>query len=116
MTRPGLLAQPGRTVLLEALQPFANRGHGGREQPCGGLDADPLGALHQPQAMVVGVFHFTHQIKITSGVDHEAAIVLAARRPALPPAGRPFPSASFRSNISTSPRGYDVTGLFHLIS
>ena len=109
---PALLAQAGRAVLLEAAQPFANRGHGGGEQPCGGLDADPLGALHQPQAMVVGVFHLTHQIEITGGRSHDLPILLVARRPAHPPAGRPSPSASSRLNTSTSPGGYDVTGLF----
>lgn len=107
----GSLDQPGRAVLFEAAQPFAHRGHGSREQPCGRLDADLFGTLHQPQAMVVGVFHLTHQIELTSGDGHDAAILLASRRPALPPAGRLSPTASYRSNTSTSPGGYDVTGL-----
>jgi len=63
--------------------------------------------------MVVSVFHLTHQIEITSGVGHGAPILLAARRLALPPAGRPAPTVSSRSNTSASPEGYDVTGLFH---
>jgi hypothetical protein len=71
-----------------------------------------FGALHQAQAMVVGVLHFTHQIEITSGDSHDAAILLAARWPALPPAGQLTPTASSHSNTSTSPGGYDVTGLF----
>ena len=112
---PGELAQAGRAVLLVAAQPFANGGHGGGEQPCGGLDAALLGALDQPQAMVVGVFHFTHQIEITSGGGHDAAILLAARGPALPPAGRSSLTASSHSNTSASPRGYDVTGLFQTV-
>src|SRR5260370_27163887 len=37
----------------------------------------------------------------------------AARRSALPPAGRLSPNASSRSNTSTSPGGYDVSWLFH---
>src|SRR6266704_1650162 len=37
----------------------------------------------------------------------------AARRSALPPAGRLSPNASSRSNTSTSPGGYDVSRLFH---
>jgi hypothetical protein len=46
------------------------------------------------------------------GVGHGAPILPVARRPALPPAGRPVPSASDRSNTSASPEGYDVAGLF----
>ena len=36
--------------------------------------------------MVVSIFHFTHQIEIAGRNNHEAAILVAARRPALPPA------------------------------
>jgi len=72
-----------------------------------------LGAFHESQAMVVGVFHLTHQIEITNGGSHDAVILPVARRPALPPAGRPSPSASFRSNTSTSLGGYDVSRLSH---
>ncbi len=64
--------------------------------------------------MLVGVFHLTHQIEITSGNDHDATILPVAIRPALPPAGRPSLTASSRSYTSTSLEGYDVTGLFHL--
>ena len=111
----GLLAEAGRAVQLEAAQPVANRGHCGGEQPCGPLHAEPLGTFHQPQAMVIGVFHLTHQIEITSGVDHEAPILFAACRPALLPGGRPTPFASYRSNTSASPGGYDVTWLFQIV-
>jgi hypothetical protein len=31
-----------------------------------------FGALHEAQAMVVGVLHFTHQIEISSTVEHSA--------------------------------------------
>src|SRR5260221_1793791 len=113
MTSAGEREQPGRATLLEAAQPFADRGHGGSEEPRGGLDAALFGAFHQPQAMVVSVFHLTHQIEIAGGSRHGAAILSAARRPALPPAGRPSPTASSRSNISASPGGYDVSRLFH---
>jgi hypothetical protein len=37
--------------------------------------------------VVVGVFHLTHQIEITSGGSHGATILAAARRPALPAVG-----------------------------
>jgi hypothetical protein len=57
----------GRVVLLEAPQPFADGRQGGGEESRGGLAATLLGALDQPQTMVVGVFHLTHQIEITSG-------------------------------------------------
>jgi len=82
------------------------------EQVCGAFDAALFDALDQSQTMAVSV-HFTHQIEIPGGSNHGAAILLAAGRPALPPAGRPSPTAFSRSNTSTSPRGYDVTGLFH---
>src|SRR5258708_11934426 len=113
MTSAGEREQPGRATLLEAAQPFADRGHGGSEEPRGGLDAALFGAFHQPQAMVVGVFHLTHQIEIAGGSTHRPAILPPAPHPALPPAGRPSPTASSRSNISASPGGYDVSRLFH---
>jgi hypothetical protein len=92
----GVLDQPGRTVLLETAEPLADRGHGGGEEPGGGFDALLLGALDQSKAMVVRVFHVTHQIEITSGGSHGARILRAPRRPAPPPsAGRPvLPTAS----------------------
>src|SRR5437899_5696823 len=97
-----------------AAQPFADRGHGGGKQPCSGFDAALLGALDQPQSMVVGVFHLTHQIEIADGSSHDAAILPAARCPALPPAGQLTPTASSHSNTSISLGGYDVSRLFHI--
>src|SRR5437899_4992666 len=98
-----------------AAQPFADRGHGGGKQPCSGFDAALLGALDQPQSMVVGVFHLTHQIEIADGSSHDAAILHAARCPALPPAGQLTPTASSHSNTSISLGGYDVSRLFHAL-
>src|SRR6266566_4660637 len=114
MTSAGECEQAGRAALLKAPQPFADGGHGGSEESRSGLDATLFGALDQPQTMVVGVFHLTHQIKITDGSSHDAANLLAACRPALPPAGRQVPTASSRSNTSTLLGGYDVSRLFHL--
>ena len=72
--------QPGRAVLLEAAQPLADGGHGGGEEPRGGLDAALAGAFDQPQAMVVGVvLHLTHQIEIAGG-SHGRRILKATRR------------------------------------
>src|SRR2546428_3180848 len=93
-------------------QPFAAGGHGGGKQLCRGFDAALLGALAQPESMVVGVFHLTHQIEIADGSSHDAAILPAARCPALPPAGQLTPTASSHSNTSISPGGYDVSRLF----
>src|SRR2546422_7876566 len=95
-----------------AAQPFADRGHGGGKQPCSGFDAALLGALDQPQSMVVCVFHLTHQIEITGESSHGATILAFARRPALPPAGQLTPTASSHSNTSISLGGYDVSRLF----
>jgi hypothetical protein len=111
-TRKG--EQAGRAVLLEASQPLVDGGRRGSEESRGGLDAPLFGALDEPQTMVVGVFHLTHQIEIASGCGHGAMILAAARRPALPPAGRPSPTASSHSNTSTQPGEYDVSRLFHL--
>src|SRR5258707_5921872 len=63
----------------------------GRKKPRGRLDAALADRFHQAKAMVVGVFHLTYQIEIASGSGHSAAILPVARRPALPPAGRPSP-------------------------
>src|SRR5258708_319170 len=79
--------QAGRAALLKAAQPLADRGHGGSEKACSRFNPALLGAFHEPQTMVVGVFHLTHQIEITSGSSHDAAILPAARRPALPQPG-----------------------------
>src|SRR5437879_10998133 len=113
MSGAGVFEQAGRAVLLEAAQPLTDRGHGGGKEPRGGLDAALFGALDQTQTMVVCVFHLTHQIEITGESSHGATILAFARRPALPPAGRPSPTASSDSHTSTSLGGYDVTGLFH---
>jgi len=85
MTSAGECHQAGRAALLKAPQPFADGGHGGSEESRRGLDAALFGALDQPQTMVVGVFHLTHQIEIAGGSSHDATILTAARRPALPP-------------------------------
>jgi hypothetical protein len=134
VTSAGAFAKAGRAVLLEAAQPFANRGGGGGKEPRGRLDAALLSALDEPQAMVVGAFHFTHQIEITGGVGHGTAILTAAAqqtavektlRLKIPQTPRdfhfstaattttPVPSCASDSNTSIPPGGYDVTGLFH---
>jgi hypothetical protein len=51
--------------------------------------------------MVVGVLHFTHEVEITAGSNHGATILIAARCPALPPAGQPSLSTSSDSHTST---------------
>ena len=60
MTSAGERDQPGRTALLKAAQPLADRGHGGSEEPRRWFNPTLLGAFHESQAMVVGVFHLTH--------------------------------------------------------
>src|SRR2546422_11663358 len=105
MTSAGKCDQAGRAVLLKAPQPFADGKHGSNEESRGGLDAALFGALDEPQTMVVSVFHLTHQIEITDGSKHDAAILLAAGRPALPPAGWPSPTASSDSHTFNSARG-----------
>src|SRR5207245_9606971 len=95
-----------------AAQPFADRGHGGGKQPCSWFDAALLGALDQPQSIVVCVFHLTHQIEITGESSHGATILAFARRPALPPSGQVTPTASSHSNTSIALGGYDVSRLF----
>lgn len=52
-----------------------------------GLNAVLLGALDQPQAMVVGVFHLTHRIEIAGGSRYGVAILASARRPLSPQPG-----------------------------
>ena len=96
MRSPGAFGQTRGVVLLKAAQPFADGGHGGGEQTCGGFDAALLGALHQSQAMVVSVFHFTNQIEIASGGGPGDRIVRPARLPAPPPSAgrRVLPTAS----------------------
>ena len=99
MTRARLRQQSARALLLETAQPFANRGHGGGKQSRSGLDTALSSALDQPQTMVVGVFHLTHQIEIAGESSHDAAIVSVARCLALPPARQPSPFASSHSSI-----------------
>ena len=96
MRGAGLFDQARGAALLIATQPFAHGGHGGGEQAGSGLDAALLSALHQSQAMVVGVFHLTYQIEITSGDGHGDQILRAPRRPAPPPSAgrRVHPTAS----------------------
>src|SRR5690349_11694723 len=77
MTGARLFAQAGRAVLLIAAQPLADGGDRGTEKPRGGLDAALLEALHEPQPMVIGVFHLTHQIEIFRIAKHSAAILPA---------------------------------------
>jgi hypothetical protein len=113
MPGAGKREQTGGALSLIAPPPLAHGGCAGDEEPRGGLEATLFDALHQPQAMVVGVLHLTHQIEITSGSSHDAAILPAARSPALPPAGWPSPTASSRSDTSISPGGNDVPFQFH---
>jgi hypothetical protein len=99
MASPRVIQQAGRATLLIPTQPLANGGHGGGEQLRGGFDAALFSTLHQAQAMVIGVFHFTHPIEIPSGDGHDNGILRGARGPAPPPlrrAARPAPK--YKSN------------------
>jgi len=106
-----MFEQAGGSLLLKTAEPFADRGHRGREKTGGGLDADLTSGLYEPEPMVIGVFHLTHQVEVASG-GHTRS--LSARCPALPPAGQPFPAASSDSHTSIPPGGYDVCRLFHV--
>ncbi len=79
---PGVLEQTRRPTLLVAAQPFAHGADGGSEPARGGLDAALPGRFDQPEAMVVRVFHLTHQNEIG---DQGGDILAAARPPAPPP-------------------------------
>ena len=61
VSRPRVLGQARRSLLLEAAQPLADRGRGGGKQACGGLDAALPGTFDGKslQTVVVGVFHFS---------------------------------------------------------
>jgi len=109
---PGVLPQPGQTLLLIASPPLAHGECTGGEQPGGGLDAALANRLDQAQAMVVGVTHFTHQIVVAGG-GHGGPILAAARCPALPPAGQRSLSSASHSHTSTPPGGNDVPFQFH---
>src|SRR5690349_4631935 len=133
MTSARKCEQAGRALLLKAAQPFADGRHGGSEKSRGRFDAALLGALDQPQTMVVSVFHLTYQIEVTYGSGHDAAILSAApERTAVEKAlrlGIPqktrdshFPTAATTTNpippyVSSSRTsiplgGYDVSRLF----
>ena len=106
MARPGVIVQAGRAALLIPAQPFANGGHGGGEQLRRAFDPALFGALDKPQAMVVRIFHFTHQVEIASGGGHDDWILRGPRDPF--PNINPIPSTASHSYISTSPGEYDV--------
>src|SRR5271169_5308649 len=120
MARPRVIEQARGATLLIPAKPFANGGHSGGEQLSRAFDPALFGALDEPQAMVVRVFHFTHQIEITSGGGHGDRILRGARGPAPPPSAgpraplpktNPILSAASHSYISTSTGGYDVRRL-----
>jgi hypothetical protein len=91
-TRTAKCDRAGRVVLLEAPQPFADGRHGGGEESRGGLAATLPGALDQPQTMVVGVFHLTHQIEINGRKEPSSGRFYS------PLAARPSPSRAASSN------------------
>ncbi len=113
MRSAAVLAQARGTMLLIAPPPLADRQGTGGKEPCSGFDTAFADRLYQTKAMVVSVFHLTDQIKVTSGSGHNAGSLLPARRPALPPAGRPSPAASSDSHTSTPLGGNDVPFQFH---
>src|SRR5258707_9327143 len=108
MRSAAVFLQTRGTVLLIAPPPLADgQGTSGKE-PGRGFDTTLFDRLDQPQTMVVGVFHLTHEIEIADRSRHGAAILLAARRPALPPAGRQSLFAASDSYTSTPTGGNDV--------
>ena len=116
MWSAALFLQSRGAKLLVAPPPFADGPCVSGKEQCGRFDASFTDGLHQTKAMVVGVFHLTHQIEVTGGSSHGATILVAAGRPALPPAGRPAPFASSDSYISTPLGGNDVPFQFHAIA
>jgi hypothetical protein len=112
MTNAGKSDQGRRSVLLKAPQPLADGGHGGGKETRGGLDAAPLGALDEPQTMVVGVFQFTHQIEVTSGGSHEGKILRAARpESGCGKAGNPAHTAGFPLSHSHNNKPHSLPAL-----
>src|SRR5258708_24725865 len=61
MRSTGKFDQTAQSLLLIAAQPLAHGGDGGLKQAGGRLDTSLPSRLHQTQAMIVGVSHFTHQ-------------------------------------------------------
>ena len=116
-------AQPGQKFVI-AVRADAGGGrtriYGSRlhlEASTNRPDPNMLGEeILSAQPMVVSVSHLTHQIEIAGGSGHSATILVlvATRRPALPPAGRPSPYASSGSNTLVPPGGNDVPLQFHL--
>ena len=72
VTSAGNSTEPGSAVLLMAAQLLADFGHDGGKEPCGGLNPALLGVFHEPQSVVVSVFHFTQQVEVTDGSSHGA--------------------------------------------
>src|SRR5258708_33535499 len=64
MRSAGTLDEAAQSLLLIAAQPLAHGGDGGLKQAGGRLDASLPSRLHQTQAMIVGVAHFTHQEEV----------------------------------------------------
>src|SRR5208337_3840109 len=141
MRGAGKLDQTARTLLLITSQPLAHGGDGGFEQPRGGLDAALSRRLHQTQAMIVSVAHFTNQVEVRG--RHAGGIVRRGWRkagggkveipqkerardfhfPTTPTAAAGFltepisnpPALDTVSHSYTSmpPEGYDVGRLYH---
>jgi hypothetical protein len=64
MRSAGKLDEAAQSLPLIAAQPLAYGRNGGLEKTSGGLDAPLPGRLHQTQAMIVGVTHFTNQDEV----------------------------------------------------
>src|SRR5260370_29380777 len=64
MRSAGKFEEAARPLLLTTTQPRAHGGNGGLKQTGGGLEATLPSRLHQAQAMIVGVSHFTHQDEV----------------------------------------------------
>src|SRR5260370_32868550 len=64
MRSTGKFDQTAQSLRLIAAQPLAHGGDGGLKQAGGRLDTSLPSRLHQTQAMIVGVSHFTHQDEV----------------------------------------------------